>query len=81
MTNPHERTNVNVVVTKSGKSTDELEENSAEEDGLLESDLEIKETKNQEEEVTKMHVKEKEEVPKPIIKLPYPLRQKDKDQH
>ncbi|XP_050900114.1 uncharacterized protein LOC127106859 [Lathyrus oleraceus] len=52
-----------------------------EEDGLLEVDLAIKETKNQDEEVVLMPVKEKEKVPKPIIKLPYPPRQKKKDQH
>ncbi|XP_050895946.1 uncharacterized protein LOC127102643 [Lathyrus oleraceus] len=78
LTNPREHNNVNVVVTRSGKST---EENSMEEDGLLEVDLEIKETKNQNEEVVLMSVKEKEKVPKPVIKLPYPSRQKKKDQH
>ncbi|XP_050909011.1 uncharacterized protein LOC127122767 [Lathyrus oleraceus] len=52
-----------------------------EEDGFLEVDLEIKETKNQDEEVVLLHVKEKEKVPKPVIKIPYPTRQKKKDQH
>ncbi|XP_050919059.1 uncharacterized protein LOC127136555 [Lathyrus oleraceus] len=52
-----------------------------EEYGLLEVDLEIKETKNQDEEVVLMLVEDKEKVPKPIIKFPYPPRQKKKDQH
>lgn len=43
VTNPREYNNVNAVVTRSGKST---EENNMEEDGLLEVDLEIKEAKN-----------------------------------
>ncbi|XP_050875186.1 uncharacterized protein LOC127078803 [Lathyrus oleraceus] len=78
VTNLWEHNNVNVVVTRSGKST---EENSMEEDGLLEVDLEIKETKDQDEEVVLLFVKEKEKVPKPVIKHPYPPRQKKKDQH
>ncbi|XP_050876643.1 uncharacterized protein LOC127080359 [Lathyrus oleraceus] len=52
-----------------------------EEDGLLEVDLEIKETKDQDEEVALPPVKEKEKVMKPTIKLPYPPRQKKKYQH
>ncbi|XP_050894273.1 uncharacterized protein LOC127101006 [Lathyrus oleraceus] len=52
-----------------------------EKDGLLEVDLEIEETKDQDEEVVLPSVKEKEKVPKPVIKLPYPPRQKKKDQH
>ena len=59
VTNPCEHNNVNAVVPKSGKSTGEPEENSTEEDGLLEVDLELKETKNQDEEVVIMPVKEK----------------------
>ncbi|XP_050897175.1 uncharacterized protein LOC127103992 [Lathyrus oleraceus] len=78
VTNPWEHNNVNTVVTRSGKST---EENSIEEDGLLEVDLEIKETKDQDEEVVLPPVKEKEKVLKPVIKLPNPPRQKKKDQH
>ncbi|XP_050889668.1 uncharacterized protein LOC127094955 [Lathyrus oleraceus] len=81
MTDSCEHDNVNMVVTRSGKSTEEPEENSAEEDGLLEVDLEIEETKNPEEEVVIMPVKGKEKASKPIIKLPYPPRQKKKDQH
>jgi uncharacterized protein YpbB len=51
------------------------------EDGLLEVDLEIKETKDQDEEVVLPPVNEKEKVLKPVIKLHYPPRQKKKDQH
>ncbi|XP_050918495.1 uncharacterized protein LOC127135915 [Lathyrus oleraceus] len=58
-----------------------MEENSMEKDGLLEVDLKIKETKDQDEKVILPPVKEKEKVPKPVIKLPYPPRQKKKDQH
>lgn len=78
VTNLWEHNNVNAIVTRSGKST---EENSMEEDGLLEVDLEIKETKDQDEDVVLPPVKEKEKVSKPVIKLPYPPRQKKKDQH
>jgi len=46
MTNLCEHNNVNAVVTRSGKSTEEPKENSTEEDGSLEVNLEIKETKN-----------------------------------
>ncbi|XP_050888882.1 uncharacterized protein LOC127094054 [Lathyrus oleraceus] len=59
VTNPWEYNNVNTVVTRSGKST---EENSMEEDGLLEVDLEIKETKDQDEEVLLPLVEEKEKL-------------------
>ncbi|XP_050890106.1 uncharacterized protein LOC127095466 [Lathyrus oleraceus] len=69
VTNLREYNNVNTVVTRSGKST---EENSMEEDGLLEVDLEIKEINDQDKEVVLPPVKEKEKVPKPVIKLPYP---------
>ncbi|XP_050895825.1 uncharacterized protein LOC127102501 [Lathyrus oleraceus] len=69
VTNLQEHNNVNTVVTRSGKST---EENSVEEDGFLEVDLEIKETKDPDEEVVLPPVNEKEKVPKPVIKLPYP---------
>jgi hypothetical protein len=48
---------------------------------LIEVDLEIKETNNKDEEAIRPPVKEKEKVPKPVIKLPYPLRQKKKNQH
>ncbi|XP_050918636.1 uncharacterized protein LOC127136076 [Lathyrus oleraceus] len=78
VTNPLEHNIVNVIVTQSGKST---EENSVEKDGLLEVDLEIKETKDQDDEVILPPVKEKEKVSKPVIKLLYPPRQKKKDQH
>ncbi|XP_050877356.1 uncharacterized protein LOC127081115 [Lathyrus oleraceus] len=62
VTNPREHNTVNVVTTRSGKS---VEENDIEKDGLIEVDLEIKETKNQDEEVIPPPVKEKEKVPKP----------------
>ncbi|XP_050889475.1 uncharacterized protein LOC127094725 [Lathyrus oleraceus] len=78
VTNLREHNIVNAIITRSGKST---EINSVEKDGLLEVDLEIKETKDQDEEVILPPVKEKEKVSKPIIKLPYPPRQKKKDQH
>ncbi|XP_050920157.1 uncharacterized protein LOC127137780 [Lathyrus oleraceus] len=81
VTNPREHNNVNAVVTRSGKSNEEPKENSVEEDGPLEVYLEIKETKKTEEQVVIMPVKEKEKASKPIIKLPYPPRQKKKDQH
>ncbi|XP_050897243.1 uncharacterized protein LOC127104072 [Lathyrus oleraceus] len=69
------------MVTRSGKSTEKSEENAAEEDGLLEVELEIKEPKKTEEDVVIMPIKEKEKVVKPIIKLRYPSKQKKKDQH
>ena len=75
VTNPREH---NTVTTRSGKS---IEENDIEKDGLIEVDLEIKETKNQDEEAIPPPVQDKENVPKPIIKLPYPPRQKKKNQH
>ncbi|XP_050875512.1 uncharacterized protein LOC127079133 [Lathyrus oleraceus] len=78
LTNPRKHNTVNVVTTRSGKS---IEENDIEKDGLIEVDLEIKETKNQYEEVIPPPVKEKEIVPKPVITLPYPPRQKKKYQH
>ncbi|XP_050909251.1 uncharacterized protein LOC127123027 [Lathyrus oleraceus] len=78
VTNPREHNTVNAVTTRSGKAT---EENDIEKDGLKEVDLEIKETKVQDEEAIPPPVKEKEKVPKPIIKLPYPPRQKKKNQH
>ncbi|XP_050919238.1 uncharacterized protein LOC127136758 [Lathyrus oleraceus] len=83
MTNPCEHSNVNSVVTRSGKSTKKPEEKIAEEDGLLEVELEIKEPKKTKEDVVIMPIveKEKEKTVKPIIKLPYPPRQKKKDQH
>ncbi|XP_050875014.1 uncharacterized protein LOC127078616 [Lathyrus oleraceus] len=83
MTNPCEHNNVNTVVTRSGKSTEKPEEKIAEEDGLLEVELEIKEPKKKKEDVVIMHIleKEKEKNIKPIIKLPYPPRQTKKDQH
>ncbi|KAI5419560.1 hypothetical protein KIW84_043648 [Lathyrus oleraceus] len=75
VTNPREH---NTITTRSGKST---EENDIEKDGLIEVDLEIKETKVQDEKVIPPPIKEKEKVPKHIIKLPYPPRQKKKNQH
>ncbi|XP_050890137.1 uncharacterized protein LOC127095500 [Lathyrus oleraceus] len=78
ITNPQEYNTVNAVTTRSGKST---EVNDIEKDGLIEVDLEIKETKVQDEEAIPPPVQDKEKVPKPIIKLPYPPRQKKKNQH
>ncbi|XP_050918912.1 uncharacterized protein LOC127136396 [Lathyrus oleraceus] len=83
MTNPREHNNVNIVVTRSCKATEKPEEKIEEEDGLLEVELEIKEPKKTKKDVMIMPIveKEKEKNVKPIIKLPYPLRQKKKDQH
>ncbi|XP_050896643.1 uncharacterized protein LOC127103424 [Lathyrus oleraceus] len=81
VTNPREHNNVNIVVTRSGKSIEKPEENSAEKDGLLEVDLEIKGTKKTKEDVVIIPIKEKEKSVKQTIKLPYPPRQKKKDQH
>ncbi|XP_050908712.1 uncharacterized protein LOC127122415 [Lathyrus oleraceus] len=78
VTNPREHNTSNAVTTRSGKST---EVNDIEKDGLIEVDLEIKETKVQDEEAIPPPVQDKEKVPKPIIKLPYPPRQKKKSQH
>ncbi|XP_050909688.1 uncharacterized protein LOC127123520 [Lathyrus oleraceus] len=78
ITNPREHNTVNAVTTRSGKST---EVNDIEKDGLIEVDLEIKETKVQDEEAIPPPVQDKEKVPKLIIKLPYPPRQKKKNQH
>ncbi|XP_050908903.1 uncharacterized protein LOC127122645 [Lathyrus oleraceus] len=61
VTNPREHNTVNIVTTRSGKSTEE--------------------TKVQDEEAIPPPVQDKEKVPKPIIKLPYPPRQKKKNQH
>ncbi|XP_050916501.1 uncharacterized protein LOC127131632 [Lathyrus oleraceus] len=63
------------------QSPEKPEENITEEDGLLEVELEIKETKKTEKDVVIIPIKEKEKVVKPIIKLPYALRQKKKGQH
>ncbi|XP_050897108.1 uncharacterized protein LOC127103917 [Lathyrus oleraceus] len=78
VTNPREHNTVNAVTTRSGKST---EVNDIEKDGLIEVGLEIKETKVQDEEAIPPPVPDKEKAPKPIIKLPYPPRQKKKNQH
>ncbi|XP_050888992.1 uncharacterized protein LOC127094175 [Lathyrus oleraceus] len=80
-TNPCEHNNIYDMVTRSCKSTEKPEENIAEEDWLLEVELEIKELKKTKEDVMIMPIKEKEKVVKPIIKLPYPPRQRKKDQH
>ncbi|XP_050885360.1 uncharacterized protein LOC127090530 [Lathyrus oleraceus] len=78
VTNPREHNIVNAVTTRSRKST---EVNDIEKDGLMEVNLEIKETKVQDEEAIPPPVQDKEKVLKPIIKLPYTPRQKKKNQH
>ncbi|XP_058786629.1 uncharacterized protein LOC131661193 [Vicia villosa] len=81
MTNPREHNNVSAVTTRSGKATEVLEKRVEEEDTLLEMDLEILENKTPPAEVIlKPVVKEKPIEPKPIIKLPFPQRNKKQKQ-
>lgn len=83
VTNLRDHNNVNAMATRSGKSLEVSKDKSEEEDSLLEVDQEIKENKNiTEEKVTQKQVeKEKPTEPKPIIKLPYPTRNKKKGQN
>ncbi|XP_058758985.1 uncharacterized protein LOC131632221 [Vicia villosa] len=82
VTNPREHNNVSAVTTRSGKATEVPEKIVEEEDTLLEMDLEILENKTPptEEVVLKPVVKEKPTEPKPIIKLPFPQRNKKQKQ-
>ena len=82
VTNPREHNNVSAVTTRSGKSVEDLKKKDEEEDQLLEVDLEILENKTppEEEIVIPPVVQEKLPEPKPIIKLPFPQRNKKKKQ-
>ncbi|XP_050916741.1 uncharacterized protein LOC127131895 [Lathyrus oleraceus] len=83
MTNPRDHSNVSAVTIKNGKSLGMSEEKPENEDHLLEVDLEIKEnhTTTKEEVTPEQVVKEKPKEPKPITKLPFPTRNKNKGQH
>ncbi|XP_058747230.1 uncharacterized protein LOC131620247 [Vicia villosa] len=82
VTNPREHNNVSAVTTRSGKASEVLEKKVEEEDTLLEVDLEILENKTPptEEVILKPAVKEKPTEQKPIIKLPFPQRNKKQKQ-
>ncbi|XP_050889340.1 uncharacterized protein LOC127094562 [Lathyrus oleraceus] len=83
VTNPREHNNVSVVTTRSGKSKQVPEKDDDQEDQLLEVELEIKENEVGSEEVVvpKLVVKEKVSESKLVIKLPFPTRNKKKEQH
>ncbi|XP_050884784.1 uncharacterized protein LOC127087905 [Lathyrus oleraceus] len=83
VTNPQEYNNVSVVTTRSGKVKEVPEKDENQEGQLLEVELEIKENEVVSEEmvVPKLVVKEKVSEPKPVVKLPFPTRNKKKEQH
>ncbi|XP_050909068.1 uncharacterized protein LOC127122832 [Lathyrus oleraceus] len=83
VTNLREHNNVSVLTTRSGKSKEVPEKDGNQEDQLLEVELEIKENEVVSEEVVvpKLVVKEKVSEPKPVVKLPFPTRNKKKAQH
>ncbi|XP_050897562.1 uncharacterized protein LOC127104422 [Lathyrus oleraceus] len=83
VTNPREHNNVSAVTTRSGKAKEVPEKDDDQEDQLLEVDLEIKENEVVSEEVTipKLVVKEKVSKSKLVVKLPFPTRNKKKEQH
>ncbi|XP_050895893.1 uncharacterized protein LOC127102582 [Lathyrus oleraceus] len=83
VTTPRKHNNVSAVITQSGKSNEVFEEVDEEEDQLIEVNLEIKENEVVREEVVAPKVVVKETViePKPVIKLPFPTRNKKKGQH
>ncbi|XP_050919697.1 uncharacterized protein LOC127137269 [Lathyrus oleraceus] len=83
VTNPREHNNVSAVTTRSGKLKEVPEKDDEEEDQLLEVELEINENEVVSEEVVvpKLVVKEKVSEPKPVVKLPFPTRDKKKAQH
>src|SRR3954470_14399201 len=83
ITNPRDNNHVNAVTTRSNKSKDTHEKNSDEEDMLIEVDVEIKENEGVRKEVIGEEgvVKEKVATPKPAVKLPFPTRNKKKEQH
>ncbi|XP_058784125.1 uncharacterized protein LOC131658893 [Vicia villosa] len=83
VTNPRDNNHVNAVTTRSNKSKETHEKNSDEEDLLIEVDVEIRENEVVRKEVTGEEgvVKEKVTTPKPAVKLPFPTRNKKKEQH
>ncbi|XP_050916459.1 uncharacterized protein LOC127131591 [Lathyrus oleraceus] len=83
ITNPREHKNVSAVTTRSGKAKEVPVKDCEKEDQLLEVDLEIKENEVFSEEVTvpKPVVKEKVSESKSVVKLPFPTRNKKKEQH
>ncbi|XP_058733055.1 uncharacterized protein LOC131604642 [Vicia villosa] len=83
VTNPSDNNHVNAVTTRSNKSKETHEMNSDEEDMLIEVDVEIKENEVVRKEVTDEEgvVQEKVATPKPAVRLPFPTRNKKKEQH
>ncbi|XP_058741312.1 uncharacterized protein LOC131613680 [Vicia villosa] len=85
VTNPKDHNNVSAIVTRSGKGKGVVENNDEEEEPLLEVDLEIRENEVEAEEVVVMKPTPKEKVveqkQKPAVKLPFPIRNKKKEQH
>src|SRR3954468_3906270 len=83
VTNPRDNNHVNVVTTRRNKSKETHEKNSDEEDMLIEVDVEIKENEVVRKEVIGEEgvVKEKVATPKPAVRLPFPTRNKKKEQH
>ena len=85
VTNPKDHNNVSAIVTRSGKGKDVVEKNDEEEEPLLEVDLEIRENEVEAEEVVVMKPTPREKVveqkQKPAVKLPFPIRNKKKEQH
>ncbi|XP_050916360.1 uncharacterized protein LOC127131482 [Lathyrus oleraceus] len=83
VTNPREHNNMSVVTIISGKSKEVPEKDDDQEDQLLEVELEIKENKVVSEEVVvpKLMVKEKVSESKPVVKLPFPTRNRKKEKH
>ncbi|XP_050889264.1 uncharacterized protein LOC127094479 [Lathyrus oleraceus] len=83
VTNPREHNNVSDMTIRRGKCEEVVEEVDEERDQLIEVDLEIKENEVVRKEVAapKPVVKETGIEPKPVIKLPFPTRNKKKGQH
>ncbi|XP_050878163.1 uncharacterized protein LOC127081982 [Lathyrus oleraceus] len=75
--------NVSIVTTRNGKYNEIVEEVDEEENQLIKVDLEIKENEAAREEVVtpKLVVKEIVIEPKPVVKLPFPTKNKKKGQH
>ncbi|XP_058746877.1 uncharacterized protein LOC131619845 [Vicia villosa] len=83
VTNPKDHNNVSAITTRSGKTKEVEEESAEEEEPLLEVDLEIKENKVEVEDavVPEPVMKERVIEQKPVVKLPFPTRNKKKGQH
>ncbi|XP_058786890.1 uncharacterized protein LOC131661376 [Vicia villosa] len=83
VTNPRDNNHVNAVTTRSNKSKETHEKNSDEEDMLIEVYVEIKENEVVRKEVIGEEgvVKEKVATPKPAVRLPFPTRNRKKEQH